>query len=134
MRPCYLALAVLFASLACAIADTPHMNFQPGDLVEIERGRIIPKATAYLEEPPVTVTVATAYCISPCHDRGPRWCALNLDIEVRQAETLGSQRVDSRSGCTAYDSPAIETWLTPTEIIQKDQHDIWFVLRHCDLA
>ena len=60
MRPCYLALAVFFVSLPCAIADTPQTTFEPGDLVEIERARIIPKATAYLEEPPVTVTADRA--------------------------------------------------------------------------
>ncbi len=56
MRPWYLALVLLSASLSCAIADTPSTTFQPADLIEIERARIIPKASAYLNEPPVTVT------------------------------------------------------------------------------
>ena len=60
MRPWFLALALFFGFLPCAIADTPHTTFRPGDLVEIERARIIPKATAYLKEPPVTVTADRA--------------------------------------------------------------------------
>jgi len=60
MRPWYLALALFLGFLPYAIADTPHTTFRPGGLVEIERTRIIPKATAYLKEPPITVTADRA--------------------------------------------------------------------------
>jgi len=60
MRHCYLAFVLLFACLSNAMADTSGITFKSGDLVQAERARIIPKATAYLKEPPVTVTANRA--------------------------------------------------------------------------
>jgi len=60
MRYWYLALALTLPSLPCAIAETPQFALKPGDLVEIERARIISKASAYLKERPVTVTADRA--------------------------------------------------------------------------
>ena len=56
----YLAFALSFPSVPDAMAQTAQFTFQPGDLVEIERARIISKASAYLKESPVTVTAQRA--------------------------------------------------------------------------
>ena len=56
----YLAFALSFPYVPDAMAQTAQFTFQPGDLVEIERARIISKASAYLKERPVTVTAQRA--------------------------------------------------------------------------
>jgi hypothetical protein len=53
---------------------------------------------------------------------------LHFDVEVRQAETFGSQLIESGRRRTANDTATVEAGLAPTEIVHKDEHNVWFIL------
>ena len=60
---------------------------------------------------------------------------MHFDVEVRQAETFGSQLVEPGRRRSPDDSATVEAGLTPTKVVQKDEHDVRFVLgvrRRCN--
>ena len=71
----------------------------------------------------------TYYLVAARHDRSSRRGALRFDVEVRQAETFGSQLVEPGRRCSPDDSASVEARLAPTEVVQKDEDDVCLAMR-----
>jgi mannose-6-phosphate isomerase-like protein (cupin superfamily) len=53
---------------------------------------------------------------------------LRFDVKVRQPQSFRSQRVEPRRRRTANDTATVEAGLAPTEVVHKDEHNVWFIL------
>ena len=54
-----------------------------------------------------------------------------VDVEVRQPETFGSQRVEPGRRCSPDDPATVEAWFTPAKVVHEDENDVRFGLSVC---
>jgi hypothetical protein len=59
------------------------------------------------------------------HDSGTAWSAARLTVKGKERHSLGGHPVEVRRGYAAALAAAINTKVTPSDVIANDEDDVW---------